>query len=138
MINDILAYLMELHELFAMEYAPDLDECLEERLQWIERLKQAEIEEYEKLKNSRKVLDNPSNHGIIKIQSKKGTSAMFKSIEEYLGIEFPKGLIKGSWFAEHNLPIIVSCTCCGATMALPFALVDEDGYPYCRSCAGND
>ena len=54
MIKDILAYLMELHELFIMEYAPDLDECLEERLYWIERLKQAEIEEYEKLKNLRK------------------------------------------------------------------------------------
>lgn len=54
MINDILAYLVELHELFAMEYTPNLDECLEERLYWIERLKKAEIEEYEKLKNSRK------------------------------------------------------------------------------------
>lgn len=54
MINDILAYLVELHELFIMEYAQDLDECLEERLYWIERLKQAEIEEYEKLKNFRK------------------------------------------------------------------------------------
>jgi hypothetical protein len=54
MVNDILAYLMELHKLFAMEYAPDLDECLNERLCWIERLKQAEIEEYEKLKNFRK------------------------------------------------------------------------------------
>ena len=58
MINDILAYLVELHELFAMEYTPDLDECLEERLYWIERLKRAEIEEYEKLKNSRKSVGN--------------------------------------------------------------------------------
>lgn len=54
MVNDILAYLMELHELFVMEYAPDLDECLNERLHLIELLKQAEIEEYEKLKNFRK------------------------------------------------------------------------------------
>jgi hypothetical protein len=54
MTNDILAYLVELHKLFAMEYAPDLDECLKERLYWIERLKQAEIEEYEKLKNFQK------------------------------------------------------------------------------------
>lgn len=53
MIKDILAYLVELHELFIMEYAQDLDECLEERLYWIERLKQAEIEEYEKLKKFR-------------------------------------------------------------------------------------
>ena len=63
---------------------------------------------------------------------------MFKSIEEYLEIEFPKGQINGSWFAEHNLPMIVSCTCRGMTMALPSALVDEDEYTYCRSCVGND
>lgn len=63
---------------------------------------------------------------------------MFKSIEEYLEIEFPKGQINGSWFAEHKLPMVVSCTCCGMTMALPSARVDEDGYIYCRSCAGED
>lgn len=63
---------------------------------------------------------------------------MFKSIEEYLEIEFPKGQISGSWFAEHKLPMVVSCTCCGMTMALPSARVDEDGYIYCRSCAGED
>ena len=50
----------------------------------------------------------------------------------------PEGTINGGWFAEHDLPMIVSCTCCGMTMALPSAYVDEDGYTYCSGCAGED
>lgn len=59
-----------------------------------------------------------------------------KYIKEEMGIEFPEGNINGSWFAEHGLPMIVSCTCCGSTMALPSAMIDEDGHIYCSSCAG--
>lgn len=57
-------------------------------------------------------------------------------IKEEMGIELPEGTINGSWFDEHNLPVIVRCTCCGTTMVLPSAMVDEDGTTYCSSCAG--
>ena len=63
-----------------------------------------------------------------------------KTVEQYLketrGIEMPKGEINGTWFAENGLPMVVSCTCCGMTMALPSALIDDEGYIYCGSCAG--
>ena len=26
--------------------------------------------------------------------------------------EFPEGDINGSWFVEHNIPMVVQCTCC--------------------------
>jgi hypothetical protein len=48
----------------------------------------------------------------------------------------PKGQINGEWFAENDLPMVVSCTCCGSTMILPSALIDEEGHCYCSSCAG--
>ena len=56
-------------------------------------------------------------------------------IYEQFGIEIPKDTINGAWFAEHGLPMIVECTCCGMTMALPSAMVDKDGAVYCSSCA---
>lgn len=56
-------------------------------------------------------------------------------LQENLGIELPNGAIDGGWFVENGLPMIVSCTCCGMTMALPSAMVDEDGTIYCSSCA---
>lgn len=56
-------------------------------------------------------------------------------IYEELGVEMPKGNITGAWFAEHHLPMIVKCTCCEVTMALPSARIDEDGTIYCPSCA---
>lgn len=63
-----------------------------------------------------------------------------KTIKEYLAKEFdillPEGTINGEWFAEHNLPMIVECTNCGATMALPSAFVDEESYIYCSTCSG--
>lgn len=55
-------------------------------------------------------------------------------ILEEMGIEMPKGKINGSWFAENDLPMIIECTCCGTTIALPSAMVDEDGYCFCSSC----
>ena len=61
-----------------------------------------------------------------------------KTIRNFLAendITMPEGTINGAWFAEHDLPMIVSCTCCGMTMALPSAYVDEDGYTYCSGCA---
>ena len=65
---------------------------------------------------------------------------MMKTAENYirenLGIDYPKsGSINGSWFAENGLPMIVECTCCRMTMALPSAMVDENGHIYCSSCA---
>lgn len=56
-------------------------------------------------------------------------------LKENLGIEMPEGNINGSWFAENNLPMIVECSCCGMTMALPSAYV-ENGYIYCGNCKG--
>ena len=52
--------------------------------------------------------------------------------------EMPKGNINGNWFAERSLPMIVCCTCCEATMALPNAYVDDEGFTYCSSCKGDD
>lgn len=55
---------------------------------------------------------------------------------EEMGIELPKGEINGSWFAKNGLPMIVECSCCGETMALPSAVIDDDGTIYCHSCTG--
>lgn len=69
---------------------------------------------------------------------KKLTSARNYLLEE-MGIEMPSGNIPGSWFSEHGLPMIVRCTCCNSTMAMPSAFVDFDtGETYCSSCAGVD
>lgn len=65
---------------------------------------------------------------------------MMRTAERYIweemGVKMPEGEINGSWFAEHSLPMIVHCTCCGSTMALPSAMVDDDGTIYCSSCVG--
>lgn len=64
---------------------------------------------------------------------------MMRTAERYIfeemGVEMPNGEISGSWFAENALPMIVECSCCGMTMALPSAMVDSDGTIYCHSCA---
>lgn len=52
------------------------------------------------------------------------------------GHQLPKGNINGEWFVEQGLPMIVGCTCCGSTMALPTAYVDDDDYTYCKECVG--
>lgn len=57
-------------------------------------------------------------------------------IKDEIGIEMPTGDINGKWFAENHLPMVVECTCCGMTMALPSAYVDDNGEVYCRNCAG--
>lgn len=55
-------------------------------------------------------------------------------IHDEFGVEVPNGNIPGSWFSENGIPMVVSCTCCGMTMASPSALIDEDGCCYCSSC----
>ena len=56
-------------------------------------------------------------------------------LKENFNEELPSGEINGRWFAERGLPMIVSCACCDMTMALPSAMIDEDGYTVCSSCA---
>ena len=38
-------------------------------------------------------------------------------------------------YRDKNLPpMVVECKCCGMTLILPQAHLDEDGYVYCPSC----
>lgn len=60
----------------------------------------------------------------------------FKEFLKECNEEMPQGEVNALWFEERGLPMIVSCTCCGATMALPSAMIDDDDYIYCRDCAG--
>ena len=63
---------------------------------------------------------------------------MFRTAKQYLkdemNIELPDGNINGAWFAKHHLPMIVRCTCCDETMALPSAKIRDDGTIYCSIC----
>lgn len=34
-------------------------------------------------------------------------------------------LHNGNWFAAEGLPMVVSCTCCGSTLLLPGAYLDD-------------
>lgn len=52
------------------------------------------------------------------------------------GLEMPEKEVPGSWFTENGFPMIVTCKCCGMTMALPAAWIDDDGYCFCNDCAG--
>lgn len=52
--------------------------------------------------------------------------------------EMPKGSVDAGWFIERDLPMIVECSCCGMTMALPNAYIDDEGYIYCANCKGDD
>ena len=56
-------------------------------------------------------------------------------LKEEMNIEMPKGEINSSWFSENHLPMIVKCSCCEMTMALPSAMIAEDACVYCPSCA---
>lgn len=62
-----------------------------------------------------------------------------KTFERWLkdecGVKMPHGTINGEWFSERGLPMIVECTCCGSTMALPSAMIDDEWHTYCASCA---
>lgn len=55
-------------------------------------------------------------------------------ILDELGVEMPEGELTGKWFFENRLPMIVECSRCEMTMALPSALIDEDGRIYCSHC----
>jgi len=62
-----------------------------------------------------------------------------KSFTEYVrdrSIEIPEKEIPGSWFNQHGYPMVVRCTCCEMTMAIPSAWIDDNGYTYCSDCAG--
>ena len=61
-----------------------------------------------------------------------------KYIWEEMGIEMPEGGIDGKWFAENDLPMVVQCTDCGATMILPSALIDDEGCCYCSCCVSEE
>jgi formylmethanofuran dehydrogenase subunit E len=56
-------------------------------------------------------------------------------LKEEMNIEMPQGEINGKWFADKGLPMIVECACCGMTMALPSAMIDEEGRIFCSQCA---
>lgn len=62
-----------------------------------------------------------------------------KTAEQYIkdkfNIEMPKDKINGQWFADNGLPMVVECCCCGTTMALPSAMIDEKGNIFCSQCA---
>lgn len=52
--------------------------------------------------------------------------------------EMPEGSVDAGWFIERDLPMIVECSCCGMTMALPNAYIDDEDYIYCMNCKGDD
>ena len=64
---------------------------------------------------------------------------MMKTFEQWVKDTYDEELhfpvIDGSWFAERGLPMIVHCSCCESTLALPSAMINEEGYTYCRGCA---
>ena len=72
----------------------------------------------------------------------KGVDTMLRTAEKYIfeemGVEMPKGEISGEWFAENDLPMVVQCTHCGMTMALPSALIDDEGCCYCAGCVDEE
>ena len=56
-------------------------------------------------------------------------------IKDNYNLTMPEPTVSGGWFVENGFPMIVACTCCGMTMALPSAMIDDDGQCYCSSCA---
>lgn len=61
--------------------------------------------------------------------------SFYDFIREDRGFEIPEENIPGEWFAKHRLPMVVACCCCGMTMALPSAWIDDDGSTFCSDCA---
>lgn len=43
---------------------------------------------------------------------------------------------KISWCMKRDLPVITSCIHCERTLVIFSAFMDDEGYTYCRSCAG--
>lgn len=56
-------------------------------------------------------------------------------IKDSYNLTMPEPMVSGDWFAENGFPMVVACTCCGMTMALPSAMIDNDGHCYCSNCA---
>lgn len=54
-----------------------------------------------------------------------------------IGEEVPKHNI-GDYIICHGLPMVVSCTCCGSTIALPSAWINENDEIFCSACAGKE
>lgn len=57
-------------------------------------------------------------------------------IKEELNIEMPEGDISGEWFTKNRLSMIVCCTYCEMTMALPSAMIADNGEIFCQNCRG--
>ena len=58
-----------------------------------------------------------------------------KWLKENCNCEMPKGDIDAEWFISKGLPMVVECTCCQMTMALPSAYIDGNDNIYCSACA---
>ncbi len=54
--------------------------------------------------------------------------------KNYPNEKYPTGNVDGQWFADHDIPMIVSCTCCEMTMVVISALVDNEGQVFCSGC----
>ena len=58
-----------------------------------------------------------------------------KWVREELGLDLTdQKQIGGKWFAEHGIPMIVSCTCCHDTFNVASVVIDEDKKCFCREC----
>lgn len=54
--------------------------------------------------------------------------------EKHPDDKVPEGMIGWFWFLERRLPMVVECSQCETTMALPNAIIDEDGNAFCHCC----
>ena len=58
-----------------------------------------------------------------------------KWIRDELGLDLTdQKSLGGNWFAEHGIPMIVSCTCCHDMLNVASAVIDEDKNCFCREC----
>ena len=67
----------------------------------------------------------------------KSGMQILKERADAAGITLGKS-INGQVFVDLGLPMVVACKCCGMTMSLPSAQVDEEGYTWCSDCAPRD
>jgi Zn finger protein HypA/HybF involved in hydrogenase expression len=66
----------------------------------------------------------------------------FKTFETYLKenmgivLEHKDGVINGSEFDKHDIPMVVRCTGCQMTMVVTSATIDDKtGETFCPSCS---
>ena len=58
-----------------------------------------------------------------------------KWIRDELGLDLTdQKSLGGNWFAEHGIPMVVSCTCCHDTLNVASAVIDEDKKCFCHGC----